>query len=796
MQQTLKQTALSYKQFSRILLRNPTRNETVTRLTAINTADMATYFSIRSISSIRSHFGSSMAEPQAVVDVLGCLQKWRSPTLSHTDSELLSIFSLAEAVKAHLKTKFIRAIQEAEHRPLLCSYSGDGTPVQTKVTKSVAHGSKRCRRAGYTTHEYFVQNLFLLFFVGTTAHVSALFGDPVPMTFGKKIEAAAAIGVHFILDPRRFGHDGPIVRHFAFDRAQFPAAQRFYRQYFTKCATSRSESRSDAMLLYLLDWQVCTPCTLHDVHKSLHWASHEGFSDEASLKNIYISVEALRKSFAQICGNAPRWLWDSIVLEDPENLESASVLQDLWEVLGIAPDLIDDLVSLRLLFRNGKLVVSSDQRGPGLYDRVLFCLFSLWHLRSFNEGRWATVGASCRSMIVARLSGLADLVKYIQKLPDESMYHLNGFFRVGESEMEFIAVVGICSHPTDSVLCNLCQDSRLLKRIEYLEACIADDMAMLAELPEDVWDVIASTCGWPGARLRSSVLAAAHVSVAGMHERFLSVARKLPWSLALGDIMENLIALSNGEEPEEATAAKIWHLMKLGWNRTVLRDAVALLLEIQWATKVAEEQHASAACIAKYHPEMAADAMCARAFLHTVRNLLPGMTELQQHIVKLDRQVESARRRRPECMHGRQVLVKELAELMAVRKSEGHSGAPMTKVVKWAARIWSRMPPGHRLRLETQAGIERAKSRTDLNDRIEDLEQRLSIEKQRLWLEQREDRPKFLMSAVRFDAADFVKIQASLKRDAFAAHGNVRALRDAVKLKESFGQRGNQIRLG
>ena len=183
-----------------------------------------------------------------------------------------------------------------------------------------------------------MQNQFALFIdaVGCSK-VAVLLCDPRPMTNGKGTQAVFTFATEFLIDPRDLGHEGPSVRHCAFDRGQFSSSQRLLRQQATLKAVRRHGQTSSTapFLLYLLDWVVATPCALHDVHKSLYWSMHSGFSDDVLLKNVFASVDSCRKSFQQICSLAPCWLWDALVLLPPQQLEAPEDLNDMWTTCGV-----------------------------------------------------------------------------------------------------------------------------------------------------------------------------------------------------------------------------------------------------------------------------------------------------------------------------------------------------------------------------------------------------------------------------------------------------------------------------
>lgn len=665
-------------------------------------------------------------------EVKGLLELWRSPVKSHTQEDLATLGRLAEAAKCFLKRQFYEHLGRADSRPLLLAYIGDGTPVQTKVNFSLRSKDRVVHRAGYSTKEYYVHNCFAMYKdEAGKPQVCVLLRDPVPMTEGKTVAAAAAIGLDFLPNPRERGHAGPIVRHVAFDRAQFGALQKVFRRWITKQALqppSIAANKVPGQLLMLLDWCVQTPCSLHDVHKSLFWSMHHSFPNSDLLKNVFVAIEGCRKSFAQITDYAPRWLSGVLSIEPEDRLEAPEVLRDLWLACGADADLIGELVDLRLLQRGDRIVVRQGSEDKRLFERVLFCMFSIWRLRRFNESRWGSVGAACRSNIGARLCGLGLLVETILKDPAQSNFHIGGFSKAGKDELEFMTVAALSCYPTDAALLALVADTRLVKRLEHLVGMVEDEMRLLIEMDDAVWDIFARVCGWHGRRLRSQVLTAAHCSIAGMHWRVFSEVRKYPWRLAQGDINANLQRLREEGEPEEPTTAKIWHLLQLGWNAEVLKEAVGLLAEVAWGTKVAEEQHASAAVVTKYHPEMSEDAVCIRAFLHTCRNFLPTLSDSERHLQRMELRLQSLERKRPQNIRGRQVFISRLIQLIKLRQAEGLPVPHRKKLVKASSHLWGQTNEADKQRYEHAAQISSAASQSDLQETIVELQDRRNIE--------------------------------------------------------------------
>ena len=136
---------------------------------------------------------------------------------------------------------------------------------------------------------------------------------------------------------------------------------------------------------------------------------------------------------------------------------------------------------------------------------------------------------------------------------------------------------------------------------------------------------------------------------------------------AVGDIAGNLQALAETElEPVEDVSAKLHRLLRLGYNRDTLIDAVRLFRELHWSTAQAEQGHGSAAVIHKYHKMYGKAMIAMRSGLHMARALF---TLPQQAVQAARSQVllDRLRRQRPESITGRHVFC---GDLLATAKAQ------------------------------------------------------------------------------------------------------------------------------
>jgi len=145
--------------------------------------------------------------------------------------ELLQASKLAEALKAHLRSKAQALLRNAEGGVVMLSYQCDATSYLVNSTSSVATAGKSVARSGKHLEEFLLQKGVLRARKpGSIGEVALLVGDPCPLTNGKKATHHfwAACKFHPLL--RRERPDGLCIFHCAADRAIQAPLERMLRQ--------------------------------------------------------------------------------------------------------------------------------------------------------------------------------------------------------------------------------------------------------------------------------------------------------------------------------------------------------------------------------------------------------------------------------------------------------------------------------------------------------------------------------------------------------------------------------------
>ena len=208
--------------------------------------------------------------------------------------------------------------------------------------------------------------------------------------------------------------------------------------------------------------------------------------------------------------------------------------------------------------------------------------------------------------------------------------------------------------------------------------------------------------------LRSLCIAAAQISVAFFTTRVLDPASGLPWSLAVGDISNNLRVLAAGPPPSERTALKIWQLCQWGYNRQLLIRGVALLLDCPWGTVPAEQLHSSAASLMRLHPEYHTETLLSRAAVMQLNRLLGRASSDAKAIKRVRRRFEKLLRKRPQKLRAENMYVKDIAATAKTYKWTSQRPKPPDlhhKVIRGAAARFKAQPLAVRKQYKAKAEL-------------------------------------------------------------------------------------------
>ena len=88
----------------------------------------------------------------------------------------------------------------------------------------------------------------------------------------------------------------------------------------------------------------------------------------------------------------------------------------------------------------------------------------VWKFVKFTEGRFVSVGASARTLVVALLLGLWSMANIGVKDTTASCFYIDGFVRFTADRKHFLAPCAFVSRVTDGVVADILDDPRVSLR--------------------------------------------------------------------------------------------------------------------------------------------------------------------------------------------------------------------------------------------------------------------------------------------------------------------------------------------
>ena len=616
-----------------------------------------------------------MSDASSLASV-SALKELCQATTSFTPSQVQSgrrIVEIGKHVMIAGCQEFISS--DGSHKPMLTSKSADGTPVTATVSfryKRLQVLGTSFRRSGRECKEFLLKNQYIRWVSSTGEVVTrCLLQDPLPLTHGKTVHAIFTACKKDWKSLREMGHKGIAIEHYAYDRLGFQAHERVWRQWHAMNSPSFDKlADGPAEVFRLTEFLLFTPCAAHDAHNALKWALlHSTVDDGDTLRDAYICIESIRNSMGLICQCTPEWVLLRLTHVEPLSHVELDNLRALWDALGVDPETVQTLTEvLELRFEGGRICVTRECCHMEDLTALVECtLMSVWKFQKWTTSRFLSVGSSSRTVVAGLLTGLEDLVTFIRTEQKGSLYYLNGFGRLNNSLKLFMVRCAVVSRVAESVLLDLMEDPRVCQRYSALWEIMCEEMMWVATLGQVVWEKLAHISGACAHDLKSDCIRASHVSFHFFWRRCLKVAGGLPWSLARGNLEQNLDDLVSGPCPHESVAKQIWLLMQVKFPVQLLCQALQLLREVPWTTMLVEQQHGVVSAIHRHHPDFTHDMLALRAMILQLSKLLPVLTQEEKLLHRLHHSIARALARRPNAVTGRHMLLHDLLELVKNR---------------------------------------------------------------------------------------------------------------------------------
>jgi hypothetical protein len=162
----------------------------------------------------------------------------------------------------------------------------------------------------------------------------------------------------------------------------------------------------------------------HNAHNGLKRSVLAYTSDVSTVEKLYIVLESLRNGYDLLWRFLPHWLPTVIVFEQ----YTPGCMFELWSLLGLSGAWLDLLVETGVRWTGGKLRVSAAMKDkPDLLELLSTAIYGEFEFIKLSEGRWASLGLSCRSLAAALVVGAEALTEYIAAQPHVTKHYIGGF---------------------------------------------------------------------------------------------------------------------------------------------------------------------------------------------------------------------------------------------------------------------------------------------------------------------------------------------------------------------------------
>ena len=502
-------------------------------------------------------------------------------------SLLRDLHKSVEIMKAYLKLKATRLIQANDSTPVLLHFQADGTEKKMKKAVSLVGAedavfdceADRVHRSGTETVEIMSQIAFVKTLDSKGEfQIAVLMSDPKPMLNGKSQWFLHSAFTAFLPLLCKVHPGGISISAYVFDRAVFSSsASRMYQRHFlhhnpleAAGSTTELENLSQRILSEseLLDWVEPVACCNHDVQNAFKWGVISPLEEpEATLNDLFIGVESVRNSFSYVLKHLRAWL--ATVLVFKHKTDNVADVSSYWSAMGVSERWMPLFELLDPVWDGKNLVVAAtEQHNVATWERLPRILLYIFKFVKMKDSRWVCLAGGCATLLASWGLGLDAFVKFIRKMPGSGGPWIHGYDNLAGTAVRGLTLVAALSGSvSDAALAFLLTDDRLGSNVEHFVDTVKAEVLNLDSLPELVWVRVAQAAGGSltSFTARSTVMRSALVACAFMEHRFILKFLGLPWSLARGDIDQNIKALARQvEEPTDSTTYKNWVLARSG----------------------------------------------------------------------------------------------------------------------------------------------------------------------------------------------------------------------------------------
>eukprot|EP00971_Amphidinium_carterae_P085313 1687671-Amphidinium_carterae.1 len=190
------------------------------------------------------------------------------------------------------------------------------------------------------------------------------------------------------------------------------------------------------------------------------------------------------------------------------------------------------------------------------------------------------------------------------------------------------------------------------------------------------------------------------------------------------------ILQSMPHEPRDAVSGKIHRLLSIGYPSHLLVQGLELLSEVSFSSRYTETQHASTAVMRKYHPEASPVHVVYRAYVHSLRSIMPGAGTEHRESNTLRLRLQRLHRRNPNYITGRQIYFRDhmtKAKMKATTREKTKYALRGSAIMRIHGQYWDALTREEKDAYNRKAVHVKSASHHALAEEILDTETRLQI---------------------------------------------------------------------
>ena len=222
------------------------------------------------------------------------------------------------------------------------------------------------------------------------------------------------------------------------------------------------------------------------------------------------------------------------------------------------------------------------------------------------------------------------------------------------------------------------------------------------------------------------------VSLAYLNQNLWKPVASLPWSLCYGDKAAKLDALLHGaDEPAGTVGHRIQALLKAGYNRILLSEAIDRIADIPWTTNIQEQGHAGTSLFHKFHKQYGNNMLTARAHLFMMRPLLHPNPSLK-HAATTNEKIEKINRRLRARISGRHVFLGHFFAARSALEASSSAQDLAQDAMRDHGRWWSALSSETQSHYAARAALENERRTASLREEQQSLLENLRLSNDRL----------------------------------------------------------------